>query len=171
MIDENVKLVKELNRTIKEMKNALKDTYKKKCSSTYNYTEKLLYMYPFLDKQILDIEEEIKSTKSKSDYGKRRSKDVIINANTKCFGETETQYDSVVAALERKKRRFRKVIVAVEAIYDDEYFEIIELYYFRNLNEFAVAAELCISQSTVNHNKKRLVGILELMIFGEDALK
>ena len=60
---------------------------------------------------------------------------------------------------------------ALDAIRDDEYFQIIELAYFENRSREYIAEYFDIEVSTVSRNKKRLVNIISRMIFTNDVIK
>lgn len=59
---------------------------------------------------------------------------------------------------------------ALEKIKKDEYYEIIELYYFENKSRMEISEELCVDPATVSRNRKRLIDILKADIFPDDFL-
>ena len=60
---------------------------------------------------------------------------------------------------------------ALDAIRDDEYFQIIELAYFENRSREYIAEYFDIEVSTVSKKKKRLVNRISRMIFTNDVIK
>ena len=60
---------------------------------------------------------------------------------------------------------------ALDAIRDDEYFQIIELAYFENRSREYIAEYFDIEVSTVSRNKQRLVNRISRMIFTNDVIK
>lgn len=123
-------------------------------------------------------------------------KDVIINKDKKIAeiraegivkkgqsGEAKGSftYVSELERIEDKIERFERKLIkmmdsiemlekALEKIKKDEYYEIIELYYFENKSRMEISEELCVDPATVSRNRKRLIDILKADIFPDDFL-
>ena len=92
--------------------------------------------------------------------------------------DTDTAYEKTEKLLKRYndiKLTDNKIVPvfnrALDAIRDDEYFQIIELAYFENRSREYIAEYFDIEVSTVSRNKKRLVNRISRMIFTNDVIK
>jgi RNA polymerase sigma factor (sigma-70 family) len=123
-------------------------------------------------------------------------KDIIINKDKKIAeiraegivkkghpGEIKGSftYVSELERIEDKIERFERKLIkmidsiemlekALEKIKKDDYYEIIELYYFENKSRMEISEELCVDPATVSRNRKRLIDILKTDIFPDDFL-
>lgn len=99
------------------------------------------------------------------------------------LGETKGSftYVSELERIEDKIERFERKLIkmidsiemlekALEKIKKDDYYEIIELYYFENKSRMEISEELCVDPATVSRNRKRLIDILKADIFPDDFL-
>jgi len=68
--------------------------------------------------------------------------------------------------ISKKEKRIMAIDAAMAYIKDERYYKIIPLFYFDKLSIEDIAAELEISEKTANRNKKRLIEILSIFLFG-----
>ncbi len=126
--------------------------------STVNYLESELRNYPYIDKDINRVREEVLHPWSPVDEnigGGRSSKNVSV---------TEVSATRVVN--DRRLAQLTRLKVSIEVVYNmttDEGRKLMDLYYFakpRKLNLTGVADEIFISKSTAYDLRK---GILEML--------
>ena len=149
--------------------------------TTYQQVERILKGYPILDMEVRLLEEQIERyTKHPEEFGHtygRISKDVarfIPGAGMvqmSCYEAANAGFELAVEQLDEKKANFERLVESVSKIEHDEFFGVIEMYYFQSRDENEIAKALGINQSTVKRNRKRLITQLELIIFGMDCLK
>ncbi len=139
----------------------------------YKQTEKRLYAYPILVKNIdryyLDIED-IK----KEDL--KRSHDIVFfgTGGTSSTADLEDLRESKILIIQQKiirdKNELKEIDAALKLIADDEYYKIIELNYFKNMPHDDIATTLNCDRATVFRNKKRLINIISISFYGANAL-
>lgn len=147
----------------------------------FQKVEKILRGFPVLDKEVRLLREQIERfTKCPEEfdyvYG-RKSKDVA-RFNTgggvsmmSCLDVANVEFEKAIELLEEKEYNFQNFVDSVSRIENDEFFGVIEMYYFQSKDEFEIAKEFKVSSATVNRNRKRLITQLEWIIFGMDCLK
>ncbi|WP_353420556.1 transcriptional regulator [Staphylococcus coagulans] len=127
-------------------------------NSTVNYLESELRNYPYIDKDINRVREEVLHPWSPVDEnigGGRSNKNVSV---------TEVSATRVVN--DRRLAQLTRLKVSIEVVYNmttDEGRKLMDLYYFakpRKLNLTGVADEIFISKSTAYDLRK---GILEML--------
>lgn len=158
---------------IKELfKNAV-SLGKKVERNTYKQTEKRLYAYPVLKKNIERYKKDIEDVKQE-DFS--RSKDIAFYAAG--AGTEKPDIEEIrkakIFVIEQKIARDQKEIKEIErALYEirnDEYFEIIPFQYFEKLNPEEIENKIHSSNATIWRNRKRLLNTISIHLYGADAL-
>lgn len=141
--------------------------------NTYKQTEKRLYAYPVLKKNIERYKKDIEDVKQE-DFS--RSKDIAFyaaGAGTEKLDIEEIR-KAKIFVIEQKIARDREEIKEIEAALDeirnDEYFEIIPLHYFQKVDQETITKRVRCDKVTVWRNRKRLLNIINICLFGADAL-
>ncbi len=139
--------------------------------NSYRKTELLLRNYKHFKDVIINKDKKIAEIRAEGIVKKSQS------------GETKGSftYVSELERIEDKIERFERKLIkmidsiemlekALEKIKKDDYYEIIELYYFENKSRMEISEELCVDPATVSRNRKRLIDILKADIFPDDFL-
>lgn len=139
--------------------------------NSYQKTELLLRNYKHFKNVIINKDKKIAEIRAEGIVKKGHS------------GETKGSftYVSELERIEDKIERFERKLIkmmdsikmlekALEKIKKDNYYEIIELYYFENKSRMEISEELCVDPATVSRNRKRLIDILKADIFPDDFL-
>ena len=139
--------------------------------NSYQKTELLLRNYKHFKNVIINKDKKIAEIRAEGIVKKGHS------------GETKGSftYVSELERIEDKIERFERKLIkmmdsiemlekALEKIKKDDYYEIIELYYFENKSRMEISEELCVDPATVSRNRKRLIDILKSDIFPDDFL-
>ena len=140
--------------------------------SSYKSTEKILYSLNVLPEAIALIDEEVeKLEKEAEDIPKApaKSNSLILNEknNTYIYGDEtlETRISELKQISVKAKSQVRLVNNALKKIEDNKWYEIIPMYYFKEMTIEEIAEELDCSVGTVSTNKKDLVNKLKVYIF------
>lgn len=141
----------------------------------YKQTEKRLYAYPVLQRNINRYKLDIEDVKQES-FGK--SQDFVIyckNSGDSSTPSLEELREAKVLVIERKIARDEKEIVeinaALEEIQADEYYKIITMLYFQGIKGDDIAEALHCDRATIYRNRKRLINTLSISLYGADALR
>ena len=175
------KMITAVRKTIREEINKQNDN--KEHSGPVNYykkTERLLYAYPLLKNKIKQDEEDLKNEEI---VFKKRSKDIIKTSRIKNKGFLEIDINNIIESkirsMERTKRQVERIEIGLSNIEHDEYYKIIELRYFGEELENETRKKYCdeeiadiinCDRTTVTRNRKRLIGELEVILFGTEAI-
>lgn len=141
--------------------------------TSFQKTEQLLYNYNNFRKAIRDKDEKINELKKS---GIRKKSKSITSFNG---GEYEMVTDA--EKVEDKIKEIKDSIAitrsllavvddALEKLQSDQYFDIIRMRYFEELPREKIAELLQVDVSTVSRNKNRLVNVLKIMLFSDDAI-
>ncbi len=68
------------------------------------------------------------------------------------------------------KKLCERIVLALDTIQDDPYFDIIELYHFEGRSREDVAEYFDTSETTISRNKKRLLEKLADVLFSDDLI-
>ena len=72
--------------------------------------------------------------------------------------------------ISRDESEIKEMDAALDAIKDDEYYNVIVSTYFQNIDQSNVARICCIDRSNIWRQKKRLINIMNVVLYGADAL-
>lgn len=158
-----VKKVLEELKTKKLLKNP---------KSSYKSTEKMLYSLKVLPEAARLIDEEIKSLKEEAKNittPPAKSNTLVLNEKdgTYVYGDEilETRISELEQISVKTKSQIRLVNSALKKIEDNEYYDIIPMYYFDDMTIEQIAEELGCATGTISTNKKKLVDKLKVYIF------
>lgn len=166
-------LTKKQEEKIEELFQKAVSHGKSYVKNKYKQTEKRLYAYPILQKNIDRYKLDIEDVKSES-FG--HSHDIVIytvgGAGEK--RDIEDIRKAKILMLEQKiirdEKEIKEVNAALEIIKNDEYHKIIEMNYFQNMTPDEIAAKLNCDRVTVFRNKKRLINVISISFYGANAL-
>lgn len=148
-------------------KTAAKDKYK--------LTERRLYAYPVLKRNLERYGKDIEDIKHED---LRKSQDFVLyikNSGSKIKPDIEDLRRERIALIENKRARDEKEIAEIDAaiqeISGEEYYPAIELHYFKRVREDEIAEVMHCDKTTVYRNRKRLINMLNVSLYGADALQ
>ena len=158
-----------VSRVLKELKNKnLLNTNK----DSYKSTEKILYSYIALPESLKLLYEEI--SKLEVDYKNLKptnikSKTLILNEENQTYFYGNESLESRISELKqiaiKTKSIMRITDKALKSIKEDKYYDIIPMYYFKDLTIETIAEHFNVSLSTIHEHKKILVNKLKVYIF------
>lgn len=141
----------------------------------YKKTERVLRAYPVLKENIRRYELDIEDIKIED---MRNSKDFVLflaNSGGAPAAELEEIRKAKILVVNQKIVRDQKKIdeidSALDMVRDDEYFKIIEMNYFDGMKQNEISEILHCDKATVYRNKKRLIEIMSVSLFGADAVQ
>jgi hypothetical protein len=85
--------------------------------------------------------------------------------------QVEERVDDIRQTIRRTQKYIDLIDSALDIIYDDPYYEVITLYYFKDKPLDIIASRLEKDNSTIARNKKRLVNQLSLIMFPDESMK
>lgn len=173
---ENSDVQKIVDNVEKAMRKVLEKTKKvASASATFGKTERRLYAYPVLKQNIVRHKADIEDVKHE-DMG--RSKDIVLyRTNSGKTPETsleELRAEKIFAITEkihRDQAEVDEIETALESIKEDPYYYLIPMLYFEKRGRDEICELKKISRATSWRNSGRLVRMIELMLYGADALK
>ncbi|MBU2701674.1 hypothetical protein Ga0466249_002793 [Sporomusaceae bacterium BoRhaA] len=143
-------------------------------NNKYKKTEKRLYAYPVLKRNIARYKKDIIDIQ-KEDL--RTSKDFVLFVKNSGGAEKmdiEELRKAKILLIEQKIARDQKEIeeidTALKEIENEEYYPIIELQYFKGMSQEQVAQQLHCDKVTIWRNRKLLINKLNYSLYGADAL-
>lgn len=142
----------------------------------FKQTERRLYNYPELLANIEKYELDIQDLRIEFNaYGNsKRSKDICVASTTGIrLSEDEILEGKTLVIqkkIERDKKEIEEIDYALEAIEDDEFKNIIDFKYFKNMNDLDIAEKLHITDRTVRRHKNRLMKKIMVRLYGADVL-
>ena len=148
---------------------------KAKMEDTYIKTERRLYAYPILKKNIERYKADIEDIKHE-DMGK--SADIVLyqtNSGKTPESDLEELRAEKIFTITEKMNRDQKEVDEIELalgyIQDDEYYPLIPMLYFERRRRDEVCQLKHISRATSFRQSCRMVKTVELVLYGADALK
>ncbi len=142
-------------------------------ASQKNYfrdTEKLLYSYPALKIALSQYDEELE----KGIVLSGKSKDIIRFSPGSGTPDPDVIVDatiqSKIASIERTRAQVQRIERALETIQDDEYYDIIPMKYWDQLQPAEIAERLNCDERTYRRHKNRLINKIKIVLFGADAI-
>ena len=132
----------------------------------------MLYSLNVLPEAVRLIDEEIKSLREEAKSitsPPAKSNTLVLNEKdgTYVYGDEilETRISELEQISIKTKSQIRLVNNALKKIKDNDYYEIISMYYFDGMTIEEIAEELDCAVGTVSSNKKKLVDKLKVYIF------
>lgn len=140
----------------------------------YLNTEKLLYKYPVLKKQVIAIEEYIQDLIS--DGYQQKSKDVVkiqpqLNQEKQDYTEMhDERIKDKKSSLERTNMDIKWIEHALNQIRNDQYYILIELKYFDKMEILDILKKLNISETTFRRKRNSIINELSIILYGSNAI-
>lgn len=141
----------------------------------YKETERRLFRYPELKKNIEEYQADIEDIK-REDFGK--AKDIVkfsIHGGNTPQEDIEEKRQKIIANLENRIAsdlyEIRQIERALDRINGDEYYPIIEAYYFEKCDTEEVAERFHYSDRTIQRWRKNLVNIISDALYGADEVQ
>jgi len=145
--------------------------------NSYQKTESVLKNYNKIKKSLLLLEQELKELKKE----KKKISESISKTNKVALKDSENNYYYTDETLENRINELSQLIIKVKAeimfidnclneIKNDEYYEIITLFYFHNKTAEYLAERFVTSTQTIYFNKKRLIHELSYLIVPLDKM-
>lgn len=158
-----------VRRVLEELKNK---KLLKNPKSSYKSTEKILYSLKVLPEAVRLIDKEIESLKEEAkgiSIPTAKSNTLVLNEKdgTYVYGDEilETRISELEQISVKTKSQIRLVNNALKKIEDNEYYDIISMYYFEGMTIEEIAEELGCATGTISTNKKKLIDKLKVYIF------
>ncbi len=140
--------------------------------SSFKSTEKVLFSYNVLPEALKLINEEIKNLQEESIKIVKpvtKSNTLILNDKygTYVYGDEtlDTRISELKQIAAKTKSQIRMIKSALRQIEEDNYYNIIPLYYFEEKTIEEVAEEMDCSIGAISKHKKRLINLLKVYIF------
>lgn len=153
----------------KAIKRAV-DIGRKSGTNHYKETERRLFRYPELKKNIEEYKADIEDIKQEN-LGK--SKDIIkfsIHGGNTPQEDIEEKRQKLIENLESRiasdSFEIRQIERALERVKDDEHYPIIVAYYFEKCDTEEVAGRFHYSDRTIQRCRKNLVNIISDALYG-----
>lgn len=175
MDDKKKEVAEDIKRICHDIVKEVAGTVNKRKFNYYKMTERRLYAYSTLKLNIVNYMKDLEDIKHESF---ERSKDFVTflsNSGSKMQTDIETLRAAKTLEIKRKmhidQSEIKEVDRALETIANEEYKDIIGLYYFENKSQEEIAQELHCVETTVWRQRKRLVDKLAIILYGADAVK
>ena len=175
----------EEKRIGKTLRNIIKETTEeeikkalaigaKSTKGKYQQTEKRLYAYPVLQRNIKRYQKDIEDVKKEDMQKSHDFVRFIKNSGSSEKPDLEELRAAKILIIEQKIARDLKEIEEIEAaleeIKNDEYYQVIELCYFQQISKTDIEEKMHCVNMTIWRNRKRLINILSLSLYGADAI-
>ena len=158
----------------RQIKNLTYAGSKRKGKDWIKLTKKRLYAYPLLKDNIERCKLDIEDIK-REEFGKSRSITMFsLHGGGSEKPTIEELREAKILLVERKIARdeaeIRERDMALGAIRDDPYYQIIELKFFEKLSHEEIAAQIPCGLNTVTRHLGRLLDIMSVTLYGADVL-
>lgn len=148
---------------------------KGKCEAkeAFRKTEMRLYAYPELVENIKKYKQDIEDLRQESPG---RSKDLVFfsaHGGGSRLSDEEIQEARIFVIqkkIERDQEEIDEIDFALEAVKGDEYYPIIDMKYFKDMDDDEIAPEFPCDPRTVRRHKSRLVRRIAVKLYGAGAV-
>ena len=158
--------------TIDRWNNAKRAEEKERVKYDYKETERRLFRYPELKKNIEEYRADIEDIKRED---LEKSKDIVkfsINGGNTPQEDIEEKRQKLIANLESRIAsdlyEIRQIDRALERVKGDEHFPIIEAYYFEKCDTEKLEGQFHYSERTIRRYRKNLVNIISDALYGAE---
>lgn len=145
-------------------RNAAKDCY--------TQTEKRLYALPALRARVVEKTQELDDIRR--DGTPVRSKSIVRFNRSGLRVSTEEMLEAVItdleASIEIDRHEIETIEKALSHIKDDEYYRTVSWKYLERRSDKELAGTIPCDSTTIWRNRKRLVQILAIWLYGADAV-
>jgi hypothetical protein len=160
--EEVVKILKD-DRDFKIQKNL----------TPFQKTEKLLYNLKYLKGAINVKRKRLSGLQNDPVLLSKKETGVNVQESKKYLSEVE-KLENLIENLENEIGRLENVVEmtekALKEIEDDKYYKIIELKYFEEMTFEYISEKLEMGERTAKRHKNRLVKMLQMIIFSDNAI-
>lgn len=144
-------------------------------SEACSATERRLYALPVLSMRVQENKEELEELECLGVEALRKHSSSMVRLLRPGIRLTPeevhaAQLAELRARIAADEREVKKMQAALKSISDDPYYMIIELRFFREKSDDAIAERLCCDPTTVRRNRARLIKRLALRLYGVDAM-
>lgn len=161
-------------KVVSELKRAR--LIRKEGRTSFTKTEQLLYNYRNFKESIVDKCEQIEMIRLVGI--KKKSKDITSCSSRSGYYEVATdlekgeeQIRKLELAIEETTEFIERIDRAVSKLKDDPYYDLIRLKYFEEKTREEIAEILNVDVSTISRNKNRLINMLKITLFSDDAAR
>lgn len=169
-----------LQEVLTEIKKMFQEAFKNGYSQAkyeihdyFKYTEKRLYAFKQLQKNVNNYKKDIEDLKKEGKTGK--SKDIVMMKQSGIRLDDDEILACKIAIIEKKMfkdlQEIEEVKRALRTIDKMIYNEIIHYKYFDELSDSQIAQKLHVSDRTVRRNRKELINKIMIALYGIDAIK
>ncbi len=150
------------------------DAHVERDNSAYAETERRLFALPILRERVEYAKEELEELESCGVDALRHTSSSLVRLLRPGMRLTPEEVHAAQLAYLRSRlsadaREVKKMDAALATLREDPYYRSIELRYFNNVTDAEAAKTLCCDPTTVRRNRKRLIKILALRLYGVAA--
>lgn len=149
--------------------------------NTYEKTETILWNYNRMKKSVIYLQEKLnKLVDEKEKLSKTiiKSKRVVLREENQNYYYTDETLENSINELKqliiKTKAELSFIDKCISELKDDEYYEIISMWYFKGKREGYTREKIAeyydCDVDTVTRNRKRLVNKLKFLLFAKDSI-
>ena len=149
--------------------------------NTYEKTETILWNYNRMKKSVVYLQEKLnKLVAEKEKLAKAiiKSKRVVLREENQNYYYTDETLENSINELKqliiKTKAEISFIDKCISELKDDEYYEIISMWYFKGKREGYTREKIAeyydCDVDTVTRNRKRLVNKLKFLLFAKDSI-
>lgn len=149
--------------------------------NTYEKTETILWNYNRMKKSVIYLQEKLnKLVHEKENLAKTiiKSKRVVLREENQNYYYTDETLENSINELKqliiKTKAELSFIDKCISELKDDEYYEIISMWYFKGKREGYTREKIAeyydCDVDTVTRNRKRLVNKLKFLLFAKDSI-
>lgn len=149
--------------------------------NTYEKTETILWNYNRMKKSVIYLQEKLnKLVHEKENLAKTiiKSKRVVLREENQNYYYTDETLENSINELKqliiKTKAEISFIDKCISELKDDEYYEIISMWYFKGKREGYTREKIAeyydCDVDTVTRNRKRLVNKLKFLLFAKDSI-
>lgn len=169
-------LLHEIKKEIKQMfQECIKHGYnqaKHEINNHFKHTEKRLYAFKQLQKNVITYERDIENLKAEKNSGK--SKDIVLMKSSGVrLSDDEILEGKIITIqmkIDRDIKEIKELMRALHTIKKITNHEIIHYKYFEELSDTEIAEKLHMHERTVRRNRKQLINKLMIALYGADVI-
>lgn len=149
--------------------------------NTYEKTETILWNYNRMKKSVIYLQEKLnKLVDEKEKLAKTiiKSKRVVLREENQNYYYTDETLENSINELKqliiKTKAEISFIDKCISELKDDEYYEIISMWYFKGKREGYTREKIAeyydCDVDTVTRNRKRLINKLKFLLFAKDSI-
>lgn len=149
--------------------------------NTYEKTETILWNYNRMKKSVIYLQEKLKKLvdeKEKLAKSIIKSKRVVLKEENQNYYYTDETLENSINELKqliiKTKAEISFIDKCISELKDDEYYEIINMWYFKGKREGYTREKIAeyydCDVDTITRNRKKLVNKLKFLLFAKDSI-